>query len=1506
MSNLKDVKSKIEAVNRSLAVIEFDIDGNIINVNDNFLKMHRYKKSEVINKHHNMFLDDVSVKSQANVEFWGELRKGISKKGAFKRIDKYGKTLYVSALYTPIIEDDKVVKIIKLAQDITADKELSIYYSEQIEAINSSNLVAEFNKEGILIKANNLFLETFGYSLDEVVGKPYSIFLNETDANSMAYKEFWADLKQGKYKNSQYKLVTKTGTNVYIQASYNPIQGIDGKIENVVLYATNITTEKEKDQYYKGLNNAIINSQAVIEFNKNGVVLDANDKFLETFDYHLKDIRGKHHSLFCTEEFVDSNEYKKFWNDLKKGKVITGEFKRLDRNGNIKYLFASYNPIYGLDDEIVKIIKFAKDITEEKRDSINCKGQIDAICRSQLVIEFDINGVILNANNSFLDTFHYTLEDVLGRHHSMFVDDHFAGSEEYRTFFDKLKSGSPNNGLFKRKDKFGNILFLQASYNPIYGLDGKVARIIKYAYDMTAIENQNLFNKLSLESIYKSQAYIEFDVEGKVLTANDNFLSTFGYTSLDEIKGKHHRVFCEEELYTSDAYAKAWRDLKHGKIVKGTFKRVDRYGNIVWINASYNPIYGVDDKITKIVKFAIDITAKKEEELILEGWRNAIHRSQLVIEFDVNGIVLAVNENFTNVFGFKQEELLGKHHSLLVDKSYRLTNEYKNFWKFLKKGEFQKGEYKRFKKDGSAVFLAASYNPIYDTNGKVTKIVKLALDITEQKEKGLYYRGQIKAISKSQAIIEFDPYGNIITANDNFLDTMHYNLDELSGKHHKIFCEDKLVASPEYEKVWASFREGKFYEGQFKRLDKYGRTVWIQGTYNPIYGINGEIIKVIKFAHNITKDKEFSLYHKGQIEAIRRSQAVVEFDVNGVVLDANDNFLQTFNYSLEEVVGKHHSMFVDDSYKVSKEYKEFWDNLKAGQYYATSFKRINKQGKLVWIRASYNPIKDIDGKVHRIVKFAHDITKDTETNLYTKSQVDAINRAQAVIEFDMNGTILSANQNFLEAMGYGLNEIVGKHHSMFCEKEFITSTKYNDFWDKLQGGEHDSGKYLRIGKDGKKVWIRATYTPILNIEGKPVRILKYAQDITELETIKLDRLTGLYNNGKLVTDIKKGEINNLAILDTNEFDSISDFYGFIAGDSLIIQFSKILKNAVPKDFILYRLHDDRFAILNNTLSMDDFESEIQILINKVSSISVDTRVNNLSLTLTCGISYGDSDEIINFARTAHNHAKNTKETIVAYSRELNIEEQFENKIFWSKKIKSALDEDRVITHYQAIYNNHIDKIEKHEVLVRLMDKDRTLIYPNNFLDIAKTSRQYLSITRAVIEKSFNTFKDSEFSFSINMTMEDILDMGMQEFLFANIRKYKVGNRLIIEIVESEQIKDYKPVMDFVNRLREYGVKIAIDDFGSGYSNFNYLLEIKADFVKIDGSIVKKVLENEHSSQIIKSIVSFAKSMGIETIAEFVSSEEILEKVKSLGVDYSQGYYINVPSEYMATEMGDVK
>jgi len=526
-----------------------------------------------------------------------------------------------------------------------------------------------------------------------------------------------------------------------------------------------------------------------------------------------------------------------------------------------------------------------------------------------------------------------------------------------------------------------------------------------------------------------------------------------------------------------------------------------------------------------------------------------------------------------------------------------------------------------------------------------------------------------------------------------------------------------------------------------------------------------------------------------------------------------------------------------------------------------------------------------------------------EKSLIFDEYLDAMNVNNIISKSDSKGLITYVNDNFCEVSGYTKAEVIGKPHSLLRDPEQKEEV-FKILWLTIQAGKIWKGILRNKKKNGDFYYVDIAIMPILNRKNEIVEYVAIRHDITELmaqrknllDIATKDTLTNVGNRYKLNYDIKEHLINNVAIIDIDKFSAINDFYGHNIGDDVIIKFSKLLLENLTNEFELYRLHGDKFAIHNFTLDTNRFTNYITHLNTKMIESIIDTDVRSFDIVTTSGISASENKIIISTAEIANKYAKKINKKVLVYSKELNIETQFEKNIQWTEKVKKALSEDRIIVYYQPIFNNNTQKIEKYEVLVRLQEEDGTIISPYYFLDIAKSSSQYIDITKVVIKKSFEKFKNIPCEFSINVTVEDILDDDLCIYLEEMIQKYEIGNKLVIELVESEGIEQFELVQRFISRLKSYGCKIAIDDFGTGYSNFEYLIKLQSNYIKIDGSMIKNINNDTNIKEIVKIIIEFAKKMNYQTIAEFVSTKEIQDTVLELGIDYSQGYFLGIPQD----------
>lgn len=391
-----------------------------------------------------------------------------------------------------------------------------------------------------------------------------------------------------------------------------------------------------------------------------------------------------------------------------------------------------------------------------------------------------------------------------------------------------------------------------------------------------------------------------------------------------------------------------------------------------------------------------------------------------------------------------------------------------------------------------------------------------------------------------------------------------------------------------------------------------------------------------------------------------------------------------------------------------------------------------------------------------------------------------------------------------------------------------------------------------------------------------------------------DSLTDLYNRIKLFSDLETKKYHKLALLDIKTFNSINYFYGIELGDSILIELSKLIKLYCDENnFNAYKLCGDIFAVTSRSNLIDNFIEKIKNLQNIINSKSFFFNDFKIYLSVLVGLAE-EENNLLEKAEMALNYGKRNKETFEVYRNELKLYEQIRENIEWTKKIKDAILQDRVVPYFQPIVNNHLGVTEKFEALIRIIDENGKVISPAYFLDIAKKSGIYKDLTRIMIEKTFEVLNKTDYEISINLLLEDITSKITRNLIIEKLEGAKKPNKVVFEIVESEGIENFDEVTDFIKDIKKYGAKIAIDDFGTGYSNFSYLMKLNVDYIKIDGSIIKNIDKDKSAEIITKTLVSFAKELGIETVAEFVADEQVYNKIKSLDIDFSQGYYFSEP------------
>lgn len=422
----------------------------------------------------------------------------------------------------------------------------------------------------------------------------------------------------------------------------------------------------------------------------------------------------------------------------------------------------------------------------------------------------------------------------------------------------------------------------------------------------------------------------------------------------------------------------------------------------------------------------------------------------------------------------------------------------------------------------------------------------------------------------------------------------------------------------------------------------------------------------------------------------------------------------------------------------------------------------------------------------------------------------------------------------------------------------------------------------------ESVWNYSNEVESINktLEGKV-----HEQTQEAIHHLYYDSLTGLPNRIKLQEDLQRIPFHTLAILNIDDFKEINDFFGIDEGDMILIQVGHWLEDL---KLTPYRIGGDEFAFkLPKGLNRDDLVREAELIVTMMSEKPFIIGDDTIHLLGTIGIAI-ESEKPLIHADVALNKARSIKHPYSIYDPTEGIEQQYQTNIALSAQIRQALVEHRIVCQYQPIVSTKTGKIEKFETLVRIQNEDGTLLGPYDFLPIAQKTKLYHHITQEVVYQACHLFTGRTEQFSINLSSSDILDHRTVTTIENILRQTGTADRIIFEILESEGIENFEEVDSFISRMKGLGAKIAIDDFGTGYSNFENILKLNVDILKIDGSLIKSINDNPRHKIVVEAIVDFANRIGVDTVAEFVSSEEILQNITDLGITYAQGFHTGKP------------
>ncbi|OCL82989.1 EAL domain-containing response regulator [Arcobacter porcinus] len=420
---------------------------------------------------------------------------------------------------------------------------------------------------------------------------------------------------------------------------------------------------------------------------------------------------------------------------------------------------------------------------------------------------------------------------------------------------------------------------------------------------------------------------------------------------------------------------------------------------------------------------------------------------------------------------------------------------------------------------------------------------------------------------------------------------------------------------------------------------------------------------------------------------------------------------------------------------------------------------------------------------------------------------------------------------------------------------------------------------------------------------KPVDISKLLQAMNqslnyhELKDLYTDNLTNLANKNKLLRDFNNSNSDLMALLDIDEFVATNDLFGEIIGDKILISFAKKMKEFFSQSrFLLYRIESDKFAIVpKDYLEIETFFAICKEFLEKIENDVFLIDDNEIDVNITIGLANGKGEKAYKYTKRIINYARKKFQKIMIYDDSYNIHKSFEDNITWIKQLKIGFKENLLKAYFQPIVDTNTKETLKYEALIRYIAPCGKVHGPFEFLEVAKKTKMYPNIIKVILDDSLKLIKEKNKKVSVNISYIDLIDEKTTKYIYDFLEKNKkYANSFEFEVLESEEISDFNLIKEFISNVSKYGCIVGIDDFGAGYSNFHILSKLAIDFVKIDGSLIKDVHNSKDLEVIVKTIVSIAKNFGIKTVAEFVATESIYNKVNELNIDCSQGYFFDMP------------
>jgi len=605
------------------------------------------------------------------------------------------------------------------------------------------------------------------------------------------------------------------------------------------------------------------------------------------------------------------------------------------------------------------------------------------------------------------------------------------------------------------------------------------------------------------DDIEPNLGVIEYDSDGIVTAANERATMALEYFG-EELAGKHHDSLWPPAVAMSPDYAEFWEKLRQGRTVEGRHEHVSGMGEPLWIQSTFVPRRGPEGHVSGVIQVLMDVSEDTQKAAWQSEVASALEAATGVAVFDGEGHLTRANDAFLACYGIGQDEAIGMKHDRMVDPEFARGRLYREAWEGLAEGRAAQLAVKHVNTQGQERWMETLLAPILGADGTLKKVVVAGHDISEEQARITRVTELHEASERCRLRMEFDIAGKMIEVNRPFRDLFGAEKEDLLGLGHASLCDETFGRSARHDEFWDKLIGGQVVSGTFKRIAPDGKEFWLQTTYVPVTSGDGRVLRIAALAVDVTQDRMKSDANEARLAAIERVQGVAEFELDGTLNTANKAYLEMTGFTIGEVRGRPHMQFCDAAFTSEADEKALWDALRKGEAVGGEMRRATSSGQELWLSTQYCPVTDFEGRPKGVIQLATDITEQVLRDTEFRHKWEAVNHGMGIIEYDTDGKVMNANEELLRLMGYSRRDIYGQHHSMFCTPDHIQTQEYRDFWIRLAKGERMTGRFHRVGRFDRDVFIQASYSPILDTAGAVTRIIEFAHDISH--HVALERL----------------------------------------------------------------------------------------------------------------------------------------------------------------------------------------------------------------------------------------------------------------------------------------------------------------------------------------------------------------------------------------------------------------